>query len=269
MKPILVIIETLILIYKFFGIILSFKKNIFIYQMGKVGSQTIHKALKATNKFNVLHDHHYSSWQKKIRNKKYLDLRAMHLSNIFGKKIFIICPIRNPFKRNISMFFNQLISIPKLYGSISKKKMNYLFISNKFINQFDHEYAFNWIDFNILTSFNIDVYSKKFDKKKGFQTYDYKNTNKDLMKANHLENFINKNKNIKILVYKSELNNKKKKNIINKFLNENLKIDLSKINVTKDKKLLNKFYNHFIKTFKFPKKLRIKYEESKFYKKFY
>ena len=58
--------------------------------------------------------------------------------------------------------------------------------------------------------------------KKGYQTYDWHNIDENKLKADHHENFINR-KNIRILIYQSELNNNIKKKIIANFLNIQLK----------------------------------------------
>lgn len=75
--------------------------------------------------------------------------------------------------------------------------------------------------------------------KKGYQTYDWHNIDENKLKADHHENFINRKKNIRILIYQSELNNNIKKKIIANFLNIQLNSKLKNVNLTSKK------YNDF------------------------
>ena len=258
------------LFFAFFKIYFTWKKIVFIFQMGKVGSQTINHSLKKVNNLMVFHDHSFSIKQSTERNKNYILIRALYLCMIFKRKIFVICPIRNPLRRNLSMFINQILLYPSFYG-ISKNSLNKQSLSKLstiFNTKFDHEYAFNWIDFNILTNFNIDVYQKKFNKKLGFQTYDHNTFNLDKLKINHNENLIGRRKNIELLIIKSEIPNKSKIKIISNFLKikKNLKIDFK--NQTRSKILNHENLMRLKRFYKLSNRLKIKYSESKFYKYF-
>ena len=133
------------------------------------------------------------------------------------------------------MFFNQILTMPKLYKLNKKFKFNRARLRQKFIAEFNHEYFLNWFQNNILNNFHIDVYSKPFNKKKGYQTYDWHNIDENKLKADHHENFINRKKNIRILIYQSELNNNIKKKIIANFLNIQLKTKFKNVNLTSKK----------------------------------
>ena len=264
-------LDILLTLIAFLKIYFSFKKVVFVFQMGKVGSQTINHTLKKIGNLMVFHDHSFSIKQSRERNKNYILIRALYLCMIFKKKIYVICPIRDPLKRNLSMFINQILLYPSFYG-VSKNSLNRQSISklsNIFNSKFDHEYAFNWMDLNILLNFNIDVYQKKFDKKKGFQTYNYKSFNLEKIKINHNENLIEKKKNIELLIIKSELSNKSKIKIISNFLKIKNKININIKNQTEPKISNHKNLIRFKKFYKLTNRLKIKYSESRFYKNFY
>ena len=235
MKILLLITEINLLFYKLIKLLLTTKKIVFVFQAGKVGSHSACNFLKESERVIVFHDHHFSLTHNKMRNKKYLDIRALYLAFLLGKRINIITPIREPIERNISMFFNQILTMPKLYKLNKKFKFNRARLRQKFIAEFNHEYFLNWFQNNILNNFHIDVYSKPFNKKKGYQTYDWHNIDENKLKADHHENFINRKKNIRILIYQSELNNNIKKKIIANFLNIQLKTKFKNVNLTSKK----------------------------------
>ena len=168
------------------------------------------------------------------------------------------------------MFFNQMLTMPKLYKFNKKFKFNRARLRQKFITEFNHEYFLNWFQNNILNNFHIDVYSKPFNKKKGYQTYDWHNFDENKLKADHHENFINRKKNIRILIYQSELNNNIKKKIIANFLNIQLNTKLENVNLTskKYKNFSIKYIRNDIKK-TLPIKLINYYLVSKFSRHFY
>lgn len=156
---------------------------VLLYQMGKVGSSTVYRSLKASGIKNPIYQvHHLSNdldVQKKAhrkigRNPYHLELsralqKRISLKNKFKFKIITL--VREPISREISNFFENPLfvssDINDAHGNIDPiKAVDYL--DRLFRDPHAFDYMFNWFDRELKTVFGIDVFSNKFDPELGY-----------------------------------------------------------------------------------------------------
>ena len=112
-----------------------------VQSMGKCGSRSVHKTLKYAD-YDVTHAHHIDLEDRFIKNTRY-----------------VISPIREPVRRNISAYFEN-------YYKPYKMTMN------KFIDKYIHHESLLWFDRHLKPVWGIDVYAEPFDKEQGWQIYE-------------------------------------------------------------------------------------------------
>ncbi len=167
---------------------------IFIYQMGRVGSNSIKVSLEQTyrsldikptilnghflNKFDLLEER----VQKDLQNTANFMHDLIDVKKTFNdaleeipenQKIKLISLVRDPVARNVSTFFFALDEfIPGWKqriekGTLTMNDIHKLFISKRtFVLT-----AFYWFEEQMEPVFDIDVYSKPFPKEKGYKIY--------------------------------------------------------------------------------------------------
>jgi hypothetical protein len=224
-------------------------KILIIYQMGKVGSSTVHASLKdKLNDFQIYKIHDLSpdtlviderlykrKWRKS-RTKK--DVPFHHWESQFlskflncqshGKLIKIITLVRDPIARNISSFFQTLemeyqLSYEDLLKSNDPIKMDVLL--DLFVNKVkNHEYPLHWFDNEMKRYFGIDVFDHPFPKERGYK----------IIKSNKIE----------FLIIKLECLRDNGESAFEKFLN------LEKFEFTNDNVSQNKLYSFLYNDFK-------------------
>lgn len=154
----------------------SSEDNILIYQMGKVGSTSLEKSIP-----NSIHVHTlYSNWflPNTISLDSYLRNKEKQLGNLIKrlalkcrKNVKIITIIRDPFDRDISMFFQDLPQWISGYNYLENydtrnEKLNLLqCIFNDF---YDYTYALTWFDKELKKLTDIDIYDYPYDPDKGY-----------------------------------------------------------------------------------------------------
>lgn len=183
-------------------------EDIWIFQPGKVGSQTIWNSI--SNKSIQFHTLGVA-YRFVDAEKKYLDyyLQLMH-----KKKIKIISAVREPISRDIAAFFQNSdleywpyhqynCNVFSLYGNsinskmiedkeikercpIWRKSLNQAFedLTNVIINH--RQDVFSWFDYEINEIFGIDVYSYPFDQEKGYTIIEKENVQILLLKMEYL-----------------------------------------------------------------------------------
>lgn len=156
---------------------------ILIYQMGKVGSSTIHHSLeKLETKLPVFHTH-FLSYQGLIegeklklanltKNPKYLyNICLSHEIKKKTKKWKVISLVRDPIARNISAFFQNIrLYYPISYGE-NISNINIETLLEAFFKHFDHDRPLIWFDREIKPVLGIDIYNYTFPKDIGYRIY--------------------------------------------------------------------------------------------------
>ena len=146
---------------------LRMNDTILVYQMGKVGSSTIHYSIKQAGLKSIqFHRYFFSNNEKSIRTPRRLITR---LKTIFSvkkcmshNKIKVITVFRDPLSRNISSFFQNLTSSQQ---KLDTEELITQFESNKKINRT----VVSWFkdEFEKLTG--VDIFKYSFDQKSGYQ----------------------------------------------------------------------------------------------------
>jgi hypothetical protein len=189
-----------------------------IYQMGKVGSSTIQRSLKALNLDRPIFHVHYLSKsrvedlekerRKYIRTEKfgllkrpwmYQFLRQELIKRFEGQKWKIISLTRDPVARNMAAFFENLefkkvSEQPKYEVKSDYYKIEPVILTGHdleklpilFFERFKHDSPLDFFDRELKSVFGIDVYSSEFPKSKGYKIYSGEKADAMIIKLEYL-----------------------------------------------------------------------------------
>jgi hypothetical protein len=244
---------------------------VFIYQPGKTGSSSLVAALTGRYPGVVLHDHAFS--RNHARSKDFRNKAALYRWYADGNRpLKVICPIREPLGRNISMFFDQITTRPHWYGVDNKNfsptlnNMALTELKEIFIEKFRHEHVFQWLDLNILENFHIDVYSKPFPSR-GYEVYDFRDIRVGELKAMHKDALLKPFKHVTVLLLRSNLRDEIKEKIISDYL------QIDRINIKNANegaaRASGEVYRQFVKQVSFDREFVNQYTSSRFFRHFY
>lgn len=162
---------------------------IIIYQMGKVGSTTIHQSLEKAGlslpiyKVHFLSDEgikHGEEFHQKTLKKPWESTPHIETSHFLRQKIQsdepiqwkIITLVREPISREISEFFQYLPSLyPELLdedGNLEKSRALKVLQTKLMFYKPESNYTCRWFDVEIKGSFGVDVYAYPFNTQKGY-----------------------------------------------------------------------------------------------------
>lgn len=232
----------------------SDENNVLIYQMGKVGSTSLEKSIPGSIHLHSLYGN-APCWifQKQHRSglafiNGYVGDFIKRRCILKRKKVKIITLVRDPYKRNLSMFFQDLSHWVYNYMGAQGadcRTDDSGFLFDVFESSFDHDYLHSWFDKEIRRLTGIDIYESSFSSQ-GFSIY--------------------KNGKFEVLLLRAEdLNNNM--DIIEKFLGIELKVSSSNLG---EKKWYSSLYREFkIQAEKKLLNYQDSLKESKFYKHFY
>lgn len=189
---------------------------ILVYQMGKVGSSSVVKSLKAQNflTYNVhTFDPYYLNKDQQLYKNEFVPgrlnaktlwdallFRKQLSSRFYGKPVKIITLVRDPVARNISHFFqwpNMIMAQIDGKYHLRSPSFNYDVIveadgiedqlAQLFMTKFKlHERPLIWLDNELKHHFGIDVYRSDFPKDKGYSIFREGNTEAILIKLERL-----------------------------------------------------------------------------------
>jgi len=190
-SPFLDIDVSRLYIYDILGLVKDNIKPILIYQMGKVGSSTVYRSLKAARiQSPIIHCHFLS--RENIRHVEHYFLslpsqevpdhieKCKRLSNYIHRNMGkhrwkVITLVRDPVAREISDLFQNLeVVVPEL--GVTKTTSNIQLAIDRLLNMFKNfdeseDYACAWFDLELKDVFKIDIYNYPFDKERGYQIY--------------------------------------------------------------------------------------------------
>jgi len=213
---------------------------VFIFQMGKVGSTSIHRSLERQYKGLVVHDHNFSSG---MLNKKVSSLYSYYYPKK-NKKIKIISLVREPIGRNVSAFFQNFQRDTGV--KYENSKFNIEELKEIFLKNYAHDIPLNWFE-NIYYHFGIDVYSKPFPEE-GYILY-------------------SNNRGVDLLLMRHDLDNQLKGKKVSEFVGiSDLKIE--NVNLGENKNYA-KTYKEFRNHVKLPLSYIEKMRGSKYFRHFY
>ena len=163
---------------------------VLIFQMGKVGSLSVHNSLARQYQGAVVHAHRFDI------NHKNLQIQRLHrwaLSE--NKPVNVISLTREPVSRNVSAFFQcfeRETGVAPADSTFSHDELKSIFLA-----RFDHDLPLQWFDRNIREFFDIDVFAAPFPAE-GIRVF--------------------KRDRVRLLVLKSEINDAQKERAVTEFL---------------------------------------------------
>ncbi len=258
-----------------------------IFQMGKVGSTSLAKAIgNPVYQVHTLRAERIQAISRQLESnglgfpvhlRQSMLFLERHMPLSPGTKF--ICPIRKPLDRNISAFFQQLsmnilisptirkgLKIGKSAMKIGKLPIpfewkclmvellfhnsiekNMEFLLDRFANSFNHLWPENWIDHELMPVYGLDIWRQPFPTEEGFSLYEHKQ--------------------IQLIIFQSELPNDYKTDILSSFIGKRIDLDGHQHN-TRNKKL-RKAYDVFREKITEDGGLLECYHTSKFHRHFY
>ncbi len=182
---------------------LSDEDIILVYQMGKVGSNSIRWSLEqigigAPHIHSLYKNRGYELYKNFLLSKMYYPLSKRILCALFyawqrlklrrRKHLKVITLVREPISVNVSSFFHNLS-----YFAYEFEQKNAKTLEEAFFNKFNHDYALDWFDIDFLPTIGLDIYKYGFDKEAGYAVIKEKNVEClviKLEKLNGLESVI-------------------------------------------------------------------------------
>ncbi len=166
---------------------------IYIFQMGKVGSNSLKSTLYHKTKRLIVSTHRY----EKMNPKHQMLLKWRKRLRL---PVYVICPIRDPLSRNVSAFFQTF-----------KRDTGYEFSSQNwtldelremFLKHYRHNVCLEWFDQSFRPTFEIDVFSTPFPTDRKWQTY--------------------RQGMIKFLIYRTDIDHSTQLKVISRFLGQDI-----------------------------------------------
>ena len=138
---------------------------ILIYQMGKVGSQSIKFSLEERS-CKTEHLHWISSIEPKA---EFPTPNARILKSLKNKNsnYKVVVLVRNPMARNLSAFFQRI----RRWTSKRPEYMSAEEIQKDFINRYDINYADKWFEQELFGILGFNIYENPFPHKEGYKIY--------------------------------------------------------------------------------------------------
>lgn len=189
--------------------------------MGKVGSKSVEATLSHFVPNQVIHAHFPSMIGK-------YDWKHIQLRKLLRRPIIVITPIREPITRNLSAFFTNFEMVTG--ARFISKSWNIEEVRNIFLQKYDNNKAIHWFDKHLKPLTGIDVFAEEFPKDIKWKTY--------------------KRGNIRVLVYRLDLEKEKQLEIISDFVG--YKITEWKIENVGENRTYGDFYKQFCNEINLP-----------------
>lgn len=137
--------------------------DIFVYQMGKVGSGSITRIIHDSGE-KPLHGHWIAhAWPKgefqTPKPKIVKEFDQLH-------PMKVVTPIREPVARNISAFFQNMGKYCKDSRNVPVEKLQAILLE-----EYNIHYPDQWFELELMKVFKLDPFKEKFDYQKGYKTY--------------------------------------------------------------------------------------------------
>lgn len=177
---------------------------ILVHQMGRAASMTLTNTIKSLNLPQpVCHTHWLNTQSVKERvdrvnawknngagplNVRVAELLSPEIDNRLSEREWkIISIVREPVARNVSAFF---LDIERFFTNFFERYQNNEIslqeMTDVFINEFPHDMPLDWFDVEMKAPFNIDVFERDYDEKKGYMIIEHDNVSLLVIKLEKL-----------------------------------------------------------------------------------
>ena len=254
---------------------LLFKRMILVFQMGRVGSNSISFAIQ---RYPYLEEQGKDCHFEIKRTKEIGDTIILHSHSVtvyginryrltalwrarLGLPLKMICPIREPIARDVSIFFYKYVdSRPNLITNADLGELKELFLEDNRPAQSkthrlapandritEHQFTLDWFDWHFRPLTRIDVYKHPFPIDRKWQIY-------------------NRGR-VEVLLYRNDLKNSEQAELISGFLG--IKLDeIRPINQGKNK-VYAELYSRFRESVKLPEQYIGRMHNSRFAQHFW
>ncbi|MDX1511102.1 MAG: putative capsular polysaccharide synthesis family protein [Nitriliruptorales bacterium] len=147
-------------------------RPVLLYQMGKVGSTSVHRSLEESADVIALHVHRLSATGIAAAERSGNDpsvsrghIIRRHIVER-GRRAPVISLVRDPIARNLSAYFHRLdVYWPRWRGwqQIPREA-----ILESFLDTYPHQIPLTWFDRELREVIGIDVYAQPFDPDRGW-----------------------------------------------------------------------------------------------------
>ena len=229
--------------------------KIYCYNPGKVGSTAFHK-IEGISSFHSLYNNEpsprdrliYSGINQYAKSLKLFTKRSIIKNN---NEVKIITFARDPLKRNISMFFQDItywmfVAFKKVRNIDYEKNFNFEDLVSCFEKNFNQEYLLEWFDRELFKFTGIDVFEDEYQK-------------------NWSTKYFERNRFKVLLIKYEEIKNPEVILKINNFLGD--EIDLKSENVSHNK-WYGSLYTEFRNNYESSEQLKSILYDSKYARKF-
>ncbi len=236
-----------------------------VYQMGKVGSETIINSLKQLNlgtpiyhvhilahkNINVAFDNYQNKHQPLTLQLEHSKILRDYLDNNANPSLNVITSVREPISQFISAFFQNIESSNLDFidnqGNLRQKYIHQ-YLTNRLSNyNINNAWNCNWFDNDFNPALELDVYQHEFNIEMGYAEFSCQN--------------------FRILILQLE-NSKFWGNIITDFLGLSNPMQIIKTNMAKEKKY-NQVYKYILDNIKIPTATLEKVYQCKYCQHFY
>lgn len=183
-------------------------KPILVYQMGKVGSQTVVETISRLRRNRpVFHFHWMDPDSLAFTRQKAEDSGRAYPGKDYWESMYIrnrlllnqnkaahdvITLTRDPIARNLSAFFHSITYwYPEYYRQLNDPDLGqetfFEGIRKKFLETYIHQKTLDWFDKELKLFFGFDIYREKFIPQQGFRVYKDENLNLLVLRMEDLD----------------------------------------------------------------------------------
>ena len=153
-------------------------ETVLIYQMGKVGSTTLENAIPNSLHLHSLFNNPPCPVRAQLRERSLVTRLRRRMGDRYKASVIrsrsltkIITLVRDPFERNLSMYFQDLPYWVSAYIELNPGRMRdegFELLFDAFSEMFPHEYPTEWFDNELKALTGIDVFGYDFSHEQGF-----------------------------------------------------------------------------------------------------
>jgi hypothetical protein len=153
-------------------------ETVFIYQMGKVGSTSLENAIPNSLHLHSLFNNPPCPVRAQRRERSLFHRLRRQIGDGYKASLIrsrsltkIITLVRDPFERNLSMYFQDLPYWVSAYVELNPGRMRdegFDLLFDAFSEMFPHEYPTQWFGAELKALTGIDVFEYDFSHEQGF-----------------------------------------------------------------------------------------------------